>query len=79
MDAREKVEMCRMERDGQAHDRANACWNREMFANAIASLGKARRARLVNDALALCGSPYYVLSHIRWSQAAWEFLALFCD
>lgn len=57
----------------------NERFDNATYVAAVNGLSIVRINRLIDDAMALCGSPYHAMSHTRWSQAAWDFLALFCE
>lgn len=64
-----------------AHARAveiyNACYDDGLYRRAIASKRAALISQLIDDALALCGSPYYRVSRHHWSEPARLFLMRF--
>lgn len=52
---------------------------KDTLAMATVGLGDGLRTKLVDDAMALCGSPYHEVSATPWNEEQWEFLALFCE
>ena len=73
------VERYRQDLSNAAYARCDSLWSDDLWLEATRGLSASRRKRLSSDALALCGCPHNAMSHTRWSPAAWEFLALFCD
>lgn len=63
------------------HAEATAFYNRRYNNHVyqIATQGKSIKLAnaLLDDAMALCGSPFYKISHRAWSETARDFLALF--
>jgi len=62
---------------GLAQNWYNAHYDNHLYNKAIANKSPEYGCALQDDAMALCGSPYFKLSHRRWSPAASEFLAQF--
>lgn len=79
MGAKEEVCFFRGDLAEQAQNRYDDLMVEAVYFKAIRDMSQHRQTRLIGDALALCGSPYWALSHAVWSPAVWEFLALFCE
>ena len=66
----------------RALDRYNSLYNDLLYYCAIGNshggeIGIGRRNLLIDDAMAICGSPYHRISRNNWPEAAWKFLAQF--
>lgn len=66
-------------RHSEAMSRYNARYNNAVYVRATDGMSCTHQFRLQDDALALCGSPYYSVSRMRWGEEATAFLALFGD
>ena len=62
---------------GLAQNWYNAHFDNVAYGKATAGKGAAYGCALQDDAMALCGSPYFKVSSRNWAQAALDFLALF--
>ena len=62
----------------RAVQRYNSCYNNVLFIGATSGKSSTYANRLIDDALALCGDPYYFFPPSRrYCAAAWRFLDLF--
>jgi hypothetical protein len=59
--------------------RYNCRFNPDLFNRACRGKTSARTNRLIDEAMALCGSPYYKVTHTNWAEAELAFLAQFAD
>ena len=57
--------------------RYNQRYDNHLYQLATQSKSNQHANALINEAMAICGSPYYKLSRRRWSSAALDFLTLF--
>ena len=64
-------------RHGNAQNWYNAHFKNHIYNKATMGKSAAYGCALQDDAMALCGSPYFKVSNRKWSQAALDFLALF--
>lgn len=60
-----------------AMERYHAGYDNRLYSKAIEGKSVSYANALTNEALALCGSPYYNVTRRRWSQAALDFLKEF--
>ena len=63
--------------DGEAMDRYNAAYSNTHHVKATQGKSTRYANALIDEALALCGSPYYKLSNRAWSVEAQSFLERF--
>ena len=63
--------------EAQAMKKYHAGYDNHLYAIATCGKETAYANSLINEALAICGSPYYKLSFRNWSKAALNFLSRF--
>lgn len=76
---RERVEAFVRRQAEKASERMLNRTKLDLLDAASQGLSRSRFRRLQKDALALCGHPAHAVSHQRWSEAAWRFLAEFVE
>lgn len=60
-----------------ATNKYNQLYQNHVYAKAVEGKSNRYANDLINEALAVCGSPYYKLSNRNWSQEALDFLKLY--
>ena len=80
---KKRVQEYLLEQAQKAQARYNALGNETIYEDAcldrfgIAQLTRVRRDLLIEEALAICGSPFCRVSRIQWNDTQWQYLAQF--
>jgi len=79
MTSENKIRLARWEAEGAANDKYNGRFNNAAYQAATKNRTVKFANALIDEALALCGSPHHKVTYRAWSPVALDFLALFVD